>query len=360
MTSCPSLALVRADVRAMKPYVSARSLWPVKDGDVLLDANEMPVSPCSDMADLNRYAEQQPIELVRAVASFFEVPSERLLVSRGADEAIDILVRLFCAPGKDSILVMHPAFPMYPRAGALNGTDVIDVPLSEADFSMTPANVLRAVREDTKLVFVCSPHNPVGVSVPEKDVVILCEALKGRAMVVVDEAYVEFSSMPSMTRLMECYDNLIVLRTLSKAMGLAGARCGGLIARKEIVQEALKVLAVYPVPVPVLAAVLEALSPENRKLMEKARAEILETKRRFVARLKTMKSVDKVFPSDANFVLVRFKDGGAADALMRSHGFIARDQGKAKGLENCVRIAIGTAADMDRLVELLETLACAS
>lgn len=353
MTNPVLLNRIRSDVRAMKPYLSARYLSTPTDHDVLLDANELPYDPAPGLEGMNRYDDQQPAALIAAIASFMAVPADRLLVSRGADEAIDLLVRLFCTPGKDNVLISSPAFPMYVRSAILNGTSVTDVPL-EADFSLDINKLLAAVREDTKLVFVCSPHNPVGVGVPMADVELLCQRLAGRAAVVLDEAYIEYASRPSGAALIDRYENLIVLRTLSKAMGLAGVRVGGMVARKEIIEQAQKVLAVYPTPLPVTRAVLKALAPENVARMAALRAEIIETKKRFIARLENARCVRKVFPSEANFVMAKFENAAAIDALARENGFILRNQSAVPGLENCIRITIGKPDDMDRLAALIE------
>lgn len=355
MTQGSILNRIRTDVRAMQPYLSARYWTAPSPNDVLLDANELPYDPLPEMPGLNRYDDQQPAAMMNAVSGFLNVPVERLLVSRGGDEAIDLLVRLFCTPGQDSILISPPAFPMYPRAAAMNGTALISVPL-EADFSLDIAKVLAAVREDTKLVFVCSPHNPVGVSVPMADIETLCEKLAGRTAVVLDEAYIDYAEHASGVALIDKHENLIVIRTLSKAMALAGARVGGMVARKEIIAEARKVLAVYPTPVPVTNTVLKALAPENVQRMAAIRAEIIATKKRFMARLENAKVVRKVFPSDSNFVLVRFADAAAVDKLARSHGFIMRNQSGVPGLENCIRITIGKPDDMDRLADLIAAM----
>ncbi len=350
---CSLLNLVRPDIRGMKPYVSARSLSPLADGAVLLDANEMPYTPLVGTQGYNCYADQQPSELIESVASFFRVDPARLLVSRGADEAIDLLARLFCQPGKDSILISPPAFPIYARAAQLNGSRVISVPL-EADFTLDVDAVCAAAAEDTKLIFVCTPHNPVGISVPEKDIIKLCERFKGKAAIVVDEAYIDFSPHPSAAHLIDSYDNVVVLRTLSKAMGLAGVRCGGVIAHEDIIKEMLKVLAVYPVPVPVLETVLEVLSPSSRKRMRAKRARLLVNKKWFIERIENLDVVEKIFPSDANFILVRFKDVVSIDALARKNGFILRDQNNVPALEGCIRISIGTRDQMEALATLFE------
>jgi len=352
-SACSLLNLVRRDIRVMKPYVSARSLSPLAEGDILLDANEMPYAPLVGTKGYNCYADQQPVELIEAVASFFKVDPVRLLVSRGADEAIDLLVRLFCQPGKDSILISPPAFPMYARAAELNGTRVISVPL-EIDFTLDVDSVCAAAAEDTKLVFVTTPHNPVGISIPEEDIIKLCEHFKGRAAIVVDEAYIDFSPHSSAAHLIDSHDNVVVLRTLSKSMGLAGVRCGGVIMHQDLIKEALKVLAVYPVPVPVLETVLEALSPASCKRMREKRARLLVNKKWFVERIENLDVVEKVFPSDANFILVRFKDVVSIESLARKNGFVLRDQNNVPSLEGCIRISIGTRSHMEALATLFE------
>ncbi|MFA4994867.1 MAG: histidinol-phosphate transaminase [Bdellovibrionales bacterium] len=354
MTTQGILSLIRADIRAMKPYASARSMSLATEDQILLDANEMPFAPLVGTEGYNRYVPQQPPELLAALAAFYDVTSSQLLATRGADEAIEVLTRLFCRPGGESIVYCPPTFPMYERAARLNGTDVLAAPLDEC-FNVDVKKILATVREDTKLVFLCSPNNPTGGSVDQKTIASLCAALTDKALVVIDEAYVEFSTQPSALLLLAQYDNLAVLRTLSKSMALAGVRCGALLASPEIIEEGKKILAPYPLPVPAVEVVLKTLAPENRIRLKACREEILAAKDWFTAQLASVPDVEKVFSSDANFVLVRVKDAAGLYERCRERGIIVRNQSHQPGLANCVRISIGTQEQTEDLVQLLKT-----
>ena len=348
------LKRARPEILAMPAYSSARSLVSSPDDKVLLDANEMPFAPLIGTEGYNRYPPQQPQELVAALAGFYGVSAARLLVTRGADEAIDVLTRLFCRPGGDSVIICPPTFPMYEMAARLNASAVQKVPLDE-NLNVEAKAVLAAVRDDTKIVYLCSPNNPTGGSVAESVIQDLCEALQDKALIVIDEAYVEFSSKPSALPLIERYGNLAVLRTLSKSMALAGVRCGALIARKEIVAECKKILAPYPLPTPVVETVLKTLAPANRTRLEERRAEILAVKKWFLEKLAGASDIEKIFPSDANFVLARVKNAGELYDLCRQNDIVVRNQSHQPGLANCLRFSIGTREQMEGLLHVLMT-----
>lgn len=354
MNSPGILTRVRADILAMKGYASARSLINPAEDLIQLDANELPVSPLIGTEGYNHYAPQQPVALVTALADLYGVPVQSTLVTRGADEAIDVLTRLFCNPGSDSIVVCPPTFPMYGMAARLNGSAIIMAPLT-ACFDLDIEKVLAAIRDDTKLVYICSPNNPTGNSVSLEDIVRLCDASKDKALVVVDEAYIDFSGNPSAVSLLPRFDNLAVLRTLSKSMALAGVRCGTLLAHEDVIAQARKVLAPYPLPVPVIETVLKTLKPANRVRLETAQAETLAIKRWFTERLAMVPGIEKVFPSDANFVLVQARDAAALYEMCLKNSIAVRNASHQPGLASCLRFSIGTRKQMETLLCVLET-----
>lgn len=342
----------RPAVLALKAYSSARSIIQQEGQTVFLDANEMPCEPFIGAKLYSRYAPQQPPQLIKILSELYAVSTDMLAVTRGADEAIDLLIRVFCEAKQDNIIICPPAFPMYAQAAQLQGAAIKNVPL-KADFKPDVHAILKAADQNTKIVFLCSPNNPTGNHIGHEVVTQLCESLQDRALVVVDEAYIEFCLEYSCAGLLKKYNNLVILRTLSKGFALAGVRCGGMLAQASIVTLCRKVLAPYPLPVPVVEAALKTLTPANQERLSAKRSEILETRDWFAKELGKIFIVQKVYPSDANFVLARFKDAEKIVGMCRESGFILRNQSHQPGLENSVRITIGTRQQMEDLLYLL-------
>lgn len=338
--------LVRPAVRAMRPYASARSAGNGPEGAVLLDANECPW-PGSGPSS-NRYPEPKPAALVSALGRIYGAEAARLFVGRGSDEAIDCLVRCFCEAGRSSILTLSPSYGVYETAAEVQGAAVVRVPLSEDDgFAFDPQRAVAAMREDTKLVFLCSPNNPTGASIAAAAVRDVCAAVQRRALVVLDEAYVEFSELPSLAPEAGQIPNLVVLRTLSKAWGLAGLRVGAAAADEEVVELLDRVRAPYPLPRPSVDAALLALK-DREGMLERVRR-VLEQRARLSAGLRACGRVRKVFESDANFLLVRLRgeDGAQAAARLRAAGVLARGRGEY------LRVSVGSAQENGRLLAAL-------
>ena len=358
MTVPPILQRARPAILAMKAYSSARSLLQAAGAGqqhiVFLDANEMPFAPLPGHDAYARYAPQQPPELMAALAGLYEVAADTILATRGADEAIDVLIRAFCEAGRDNIVICPPTFPMYAQSALLQDAAVKLAPLN-ADFGVDVRAVLAATDAQTKIVFLCSPNNPTSNLIDGDTVATLCAALHDRALVVVDEAYVEFCPGGSCLGMLRDHANLVILRTLSKAYALAGVRCGAMIADAAIVALCGKVLAPYPLPVPVVETVLQTLRPDNRARLAKGRAELLATRAWLEQALTAVPCVEKIFPSDANFLLVKIDDAARVMELCRRHGFILRNQSHQPDLANCIRLSMGTRAQMEDLLHLLET-----
>jgi len=244
------LKLVRPDILALSAYSSARK--ESQGGRVWLDANENPETPSVHQPLLNRYPEPQPADLVAQLAALYGVRPAQCLVTRGSDEGIDLLLRTFCRAGQDAILITPPTYGMYIVAAGIQGARTVTVSLiREKNFALDAAAVLKAVTPDIKLVFFCSPNNPTGGLLDRAAVLSVVQTLATRAVVVIDEAYVDFSGQPSLAADIAANPNLVVLRTLSKAFGLAGARVGTTIADPAIIAVLQKVIAPYPVPAPV-------------------------------------------------------------------------------------------------------------
>jgi histidinol-phosphate aminotransferase len=342
--------IARPDIVALKPYEHA-SWEPTLER---LHANELPWRPADDdsRAGLNRYPEPQPRALVEGLAKLYAVAPPSVLVGRGSDEAIDLLTRAFCRAGRDAVLVCPPTFGMYSVSARIQGAEVLQVPLVAATgFALDEQALLERCTAGVKLVFLCSPNNPTGNLLDEAAILRIARQLAGRALVVVDEAYIEFAGRPSLARCVAELPNLAILRTLSKAHGLAGARCGALIADPEIIGLLRKIIPPYAIPQLTLEAVLDRLTSEARA-QSQARLEVLLAERaRLLLALPRLKRISRVWPSDANFVLAEFDDAGAALEQARAARLLVRDARRYPGLARALRITIGTPEQNGRLLE---------
>ena len=344
------LALVRPDILALAPYSSARK--ESKGGRVWLDANENPETPSAHQPLLNRYPEPQPADLVATLAALYGVSPAQCLVTRGSDEGIDLLLRTFCRAGQDAILFTPPTYGMYVVAAGIQGARCVTVPLiRDQNFALDAAAVLKAVTPDVKLVFLCSPNNPTGGLLDRAAVLAVVKALATRAVVVVDEAYVDFSGQPSLAAELPANPNLVILRTLSKAFGLAGARVGTTIADPAVIAVLQKVIAPYPVPAPVLQAALAALTRDGVAAARESVAHIVGERGKLAAALAKLPVVKRVWPSDANYLLIEVADAAKAMAAGRAAGIVWRD--RSKDVPNTIRITVGTAAENQATLETL-------
>lgn len=345
------LDLARPDIRAMQPYSSAR--MEASGGEVFLNANESAWSSDGAAAGCNRYPDPQPAALVQALATLYGVPVERLLVGRGSDEMIDVLVRAFCRAGVDAILIQPPTFGMYAVCARIQGAEVIEVPLADG-FTVHAEQLLARVTPAVKLVFVCAPNNPTGQVVPMATVVALAQRLAGRAVLVIDEAYIEFAGTPSATDLIDTHEHVVVLRTLSKAWALAGARVGALVAREEVVDLLRRILPPYPLPLPCVRAALETLSGDARAAAI-AHVDVVRRERDVMhRRLLAMPGVREVLPSQTNFLAIRFDDAGEVYRRLMAAGIVVRDVRRYPGLSDALRITIGSPEENAKVLRVLE------
>jgi histidinol-phosphate aminotransferase len=344
------LSLVRPEILALAPYSSARK--ESKGGRVWLDANENPETPAVHKPLLNRYPEPQPADLVATLATLYGVSPAQCLVTRGSDEGIDLLLRTFCRAGQDAILITPPTYGMYVVAAGIQNARVVTVPLlREQNFALDADAVLRAVTPDVKIIFLCSPNNPTAGLLDRAAVMKIVRAFAGRAIVAVDEAYVDFAGAPSLAAEIPNNPNLVILRTLSKAYGLAGARVGTTIAVSFVIQILQKVIAPYPVPAPVLQAALSALSPEGLAAARESVRSLVAERQRLLAVLPKLAAVKRVWPSDANYILIEVADSARVMAAGRAAGIIWRD--RSKDVPNTVRLTVGTAEENNQTLEVL-------
>jgi histidinol-phosphate aminotransferase len=347
--------LARPDIVALTPYDHAAWLPPLER----LHANELPWRHPDDVthAGLNRYPEPQPSELIARLAALYEVAPEHLLATRGSDEAIDLLVRAFCCAGADAVIVCPPTFGMYAMAAAIQGAQVINVPLrAHSGFDLDERLLLERCTEQVKLVFLCSPNNPTGNLLNEASMLRIAAHLEGRALLVVDEAYIEFAAIASLARRVRHFPQLAVLRTLSKAHALAGARCGALIAAPEVIALLRKVISPYALPQLTVECVLSCLESSRLAALPARVAAIQVERERLTQELRSAHAVAQVWPSAANFVLVDFVTADAAtQALSRAcaAGLLIRDVRRQPSLARALRISVGTHEQNDRLLEAL-------
>lgn len=345
--------LARPEIQALHSYEAAEQV----DDTIRLNANESPRPTLvgNFRRPLNRYPEVRPQKLRSALAQRFGCRPEELLVTRGSSEAIDLVIRTFCRAGEDSVLVTSPSFSMYSHYAAVQGARLIEVATrADRDFEIDVGEILAACNETTRLIFVCSPNNPTGTTLPRADLVRLLEERGDRSAIVVDEAYVEFGDLPSVSELLPRFDNLLVLRTLSKALGFAGARCGAVAGPSAVIDMLSAVQAPYALATPVVECVEDALRADQLAIAGEVVAEIIAERERLVAAFENYDFIRKVWPSDANFLLVRVDDPqrilrrcAEAKVLLRHFG---------GDLEDCLRISVGSPADNEQLLRVFDTL----
>ena len=349
------LKLLRPELQSFAGYSSARSS--ALQGEVWLNANESAwPNPADTRGSSRRYPDPQPASLVQALAALYDVTPAQLLVGRGSDEAIDLLVRAFCRPGQDAVLATPPVFGMYAVCARLQGAPLLEVPLVDGPAGLQAdidAVIAMARGQGARLVFLCSPSNPAGSEIAACDIVRVAQALAGQAMVVVDEAYIEYSAQASATALLAEHPNLAVLRTLSKAHALAAARIGSLIAAPQVIAALRRCQAPYPVPQPCAELALAALQPAVLEQTWARVAEVAVERERLATQLPALPGVRRVYPSAGNYLLVRFEDAqGAFDALLAA-GVVVRDQRAAPQLGDALRISVGSPAENQRVLAAL-------
>jgi len=344
--------LARPEIANLKSYDHAA--W--EPAFERMHANELPWRALGDnsAAGLNRYPEPQPRELLERLAALYGTMPQNMLVGRGSDEMIDLLLRVFCRAQQDGVIICPPTFGMYAVSARIQGAAVIAVPLrADRDFSLDEAALLDGCRPAIKLVFLCSPNNPTGNALSEATILRLATRLEGRALVVVDEAYVEFSGLPSLARHIERLPQLAVLRTLSKSHGLAGARCGSLIAHPEIIGLLRKVIPPYAIPQLTVEAALRLLQPPSIALMHARIAALRAERDKLITALSGLSNTLRVWPSAANFVLAEFADADQAISRTRAAKLLIRDVRAQPGLGQALRISIGTPEQNARLLQVL-------
>lgn len=340
-------SLVRENIKKLKPYTSARQGYL---SGILLDANENSFGSVveSDL-QLNRYPDPNQNILRDKLSDYLKIKKENLFVGVGSDEIIDLLVRIFCEPKIDNVIITEPTYGMYKVACDISNIEAKTVPLNN-EFQLDINSIKNSVDENTKLVFCCSPNNPTGNLLDKKDILETAKSING--LLIVDEAYVDFMESGSSIDLINEQNNIIVMRTFSKAWGLAGIRAGYCIADKSIIDYLFKIKSPYNLNKMTSDIILSALDNIEKKnyFIE----QINQQKELLINQLKKNKYVDKIFPSDANFVLVKFKNGKYLYDELVKKGIILRDRSGQLNLQNCIRITIGNEEENNILIKELE------
>ena len=336
------LKLARPNILGLEAYSTARDDCGSNQPEIFLDANENPYNN-----GINRYPDPHQKALKAKVAEIKGISADSLFIGNGSDEAIDLVYRVFCVPGASNAVSIAPSYGMYEVAAAMNDIEFRKVQL-RPDFSMDTEAMLSAADSKTRLMFICSPNNPTGNSFPVEQIEDILERFGG--VVVLDEAYIDFSVRPSLTSLVKRYPNLIVLQTLSKAWGMAGLRIGLAIADPAVIALMSKVK--YPYNINVVAQKM-ALMKLDEAAKDKAVAEIVGQRFRLEKELRKCPEVKGIYSSDANFLLVRFDNPDEVYERLLAGGVIVRNRSKVPGCEGCLRITVGTPAENDRLLRLL-------
>ena len=335
--------LIRPHLQGIVPYSSARDDFQ-GEGQIFLDANE---NPCN--TGFNRYPDPHQRKIKKRLAEIKGVSSKNIFLGNGSDEGIDLLMRGFCEPGQDNIIILPPTYGMYKVSARINNIRVIQVPLDER-FNLDVPKISQAITPQTKLIFLCSPNNPTGNNLSRAKINKLLEMFDG--LLIVDEAYIDFSNELSLTTWLKDYSNLVVLQTLSKAWGLASVRVGLCLAHENIINLLDKIKPPYNISGPNQQQALQALAhPEQ--VLEIVRA-IKSQRQYLVDELSKLNIIKKVYPSDANFLLVKTVNAHALYGYLAKHGIVVRNRTHEPGCEDCLRITVGTDTENQSLIEKLK------
>ncbi len=340
--------ILRENIKRTKPYSSARDEYKGNEG-VFLDANENALGSVTK-ENYNRYPDPLQKEVKELLANLKQVKAEQIFLGNGSDEAIDLLYRAVCQPGVDNVITMPPTYGMYEVSANINDVQVKEVPLT-ADFEIQTEKVLAAIDAHTKMIFVCSPNNPTGNSLQPASIEKILQSFNG--IVAIDEAYIDFAANKSFIPKLKQYPNLVVLQTFSKAWGLAALRLGTAYASEEIIAVINKIKPPYNINQLTQELALEALGKVLKK--EEMVAEILFQREKLVKQLSEIKFVTKIFPSDANFILIKTADGKKVYDFLIEKKIITRDRSKVTLCEGCIRITIGTKDENELLLKELKS-----
>jgi histidinol-phosphate aminotransferase len=345
--------LIRKNILELKPYTSARDIHNSSEG-ILLDANENSWGSSFDEIGelkLNRYPDPHQKDLRKIVGDYYSIHENNLFFGVGSDEIIDLLIRIFCEPGQDSIIIPGPTYGMYQVCAEINNVN-IKSPLLRDDFQIDLDEIEKNYHEKVKIIFLCSPNNPTGGLLIKKDIFSLCK--KYESIIVVDEAYIDFAEKGSVINEIKNYTNLVVLRTFSKAWGLAGIRLGFCSADEQIINCLFKIKAPYNIN-SLTKYALEKAIKNSAKKDEYVKA-IIKERDRLKHQLEVLPGIINVYDSDANYLLIKCADPKDVQKKLSEKGIIIRDRSTQPKLEGCLRISVGTEEENDILWEQIKKL----
>lgn len=336
--------LFRPHILNLAPYSSARDEYKGSEG-IFLDANENPYGSATE-GNFNRYPDPYQHQVKERLAAIKKVRTSQIFLGNGSDEAIDLLFRIFCTPGKDNVIFLPPTYGMYEVSANINNVGIIKVPLTE-DFQIDTEAVLAAINEHTKMLFICSPNNPSGNVLDTNAILRILHEFKG--ITIIDEAYIDFCPDKTFVNRLDEFERLVVMQTFSKAWGLAALRLGMAFASEEIITILNKIKPPYNISLLTQQHAYEALA--NESLKDQMVADIIHQRGQLAKQLEQLPQVEKIYPSDANFILVKIKDAGALFNYLIEQKIIVRDRSKVIRCEDCLRITVGTMDENDALLE---------
>ncbi|SDD49613.1 histidinol phosphate aminotransferase apoenzyme [Algoriphagus faecimaris] len=342
-------SLLRPHIAKIQPYTSARDEYSGKEG-IFLDANENPYGSITD-EDFNRYPDPYQLALKTEISKIKQVDPSQIFLGNGSDEAIDLLFRAFCRPGKDNVILLPPTYGMYEVSAAINDVETKKVSLS-IDFQLQVDLIFEKVDANTKIIFICSPNNPSGNKVNRQNILYILQKFEG--IVVVDEAYIDFNDEPSFTTHLSEFPNLLVMQTFSKAWGLASLRLGMAFASRELIQILNKIKPPYNISGLTQDTVLESI--QNVGKVNRMIAEILEERAYLEKELSNLTFIQKVFPSQANFLLVKMPKANEVYQALIDSKIIVRNRSKVVLCEDCLRITVGTRYENETLISALKNV----
>ena len=340
--------LIRPSIKSLKPYSTARDEFKGNtDNLTFLDANENPFEN-----GVNRYPDPRQARLKAIISEIKGVPSENILLGNGSDEVLDLLIRMFCEPNKDNILILPPTYGMYEVLANINAVETLKINLSADYFQPQTTAILSAANANSKLLFLCSPNNPTGNSFETKNIEFLLNNFKG--IVIIDEAYIDFSEDDSWVSRLNEFPNLVVTQTLSKAFGMAGIRLGICFASAEILATMNKIKTPYNINELTQNRAIEGLS--EMTLINSQIACLLDERAVLIEALKAIDFIEKVYPSDANFVMVKVDDANKRYQQLIDSGLVIRNRTTQPLCENCLRLTVGTKDENKKLIENFKKL----
>ena len=350
MMSANILDLARPELREITPYTPGE----YESGFIRMNANESPYQNIGDNSErgLNIYPPPRPLTLQKCLAEHYYIEEKEILMTRGSSEAIDILIRGFCTASKDSIVICSPTFDMYRLYANIQNVNIHEVPLLrnknlDQDFQLDSDAIIGLINSGAKMVFLCTPNNPTGGSMQREDIKKICNAARGRSLVIIDEAYSEFSSQDNYRAIQKNNEYVVCLRTLSKFVSLAGVRCGAVIAAPKIIKFLEKVLPPYTFPTPSIELVLKAFQKDSLKVSEKRNNTIIKQREILRSEIAKIPTIDKVWPSDSNFFLIKTNKLNKLISAAKKTGVLIRSFENQPMLKNCARISVNTPENND-------------